>query len=493
MCAAEDESASPRAADDPRSKSPNLPRRRFTSNVVGPIFLFTDILCLAVAAASAVILYDWIIGVRLIVSVHIFAFAVTAAAFIMMRSSRRTYQRTLLELTHGDPEAALDAVLCTLFASALVWQFGMIDSYSRGVNLLFLASLLVCLFGSRPLLRQLLARLAHGGAIEQRVAFYGADAKSLAMIRHLLAVVHLPHLKVLGVADDRPKLADLGDLRLLGGYAELTKLARDGELDQVIIAAPNIPKARLLEIVEGLSAVSIDVSVVPGDAITLAPDYRVHLLGSVPVLTLWQRPFRDINHFVKRGEDVLIAGFALVVLAPVLATAALLVRATSRGPALFVQPRIGFNNEVINVLKLRTMYADQSDVGARATTTRDDPRVTPIGRIFRKLSIDELPQLLNVLKGDMSLVGPRPHALEMKVGDKYYQEAVRGYAGRHRVKPGITGLAQVKGLRGEIRTIGRAKKRVELDEQYIDQWSIWLDLRILLLTVRAVVFDHDAY
>jgi lipopolysaccharide/colanic/teichoic acid biosynthesis glycosyltransferase len=160
---------------------------------------------------------------------------------------------------------------------------------------------------------------------------------------------------------------------------------------------------------------------------------------------------------------------------------------------LFVQPRVGFNNEIIHVLKFRTMFADQSDLGARETTTRDDPRVTPVGRILRKLSVDELPQLINVIRGDMSLVGPRPHALEMRVGDRYYQDAVRGYAGRHRVRPGITGLAQVKGLRGEIRTVERAKRRVDFDKEYIDRWSLWLDLHIMLATVRAVFFDRDAY
>jgi lipopolysaccharide/colanic/teichoic acid biosynthesis glycosyltransferase len=139
------------------------------------------------------------------------------------------------------------------------------------------------------------------------------------------------------------------------------------------------------------------------------------------------------------------------------------------------------------------MYADCSDVLAEQTTTTDDPRVTTIGRWLRRLSLDELPQLFNVIRGDMSLVGPRPHATHMKVGDRFYQDAVRGYAGRHRVKPGITGLAQVKGVRGEIRTIERARLRVELDTQYIDNWSVWLDLGILLATVRAVVWDRDAY
>ena len=158
-----------------------------------------------------------------------------------------------------------------------------------------------------------------------------------------------------------------------------------------------------------------------------------------------------------------------------------------------MQPRIGFNNELIRVLKFRTMYADHTDLRAEQTTTVDDPRVTPIGRWLRKLSLDELPQLFNVIQGQMSLVGPRPHATHMKVGDRYYQDTVRGYAGRHRVKPGITGLAQVNGVRGEIRTIERAKLRVELDTKYIDNWSVWLDLSILAATFRAVVWDRDAY
>ena len=159
-----------------------------------------------------------------------------------------------------------------------------------------------------------------------------------------------------------------------------------------------------------------------------------------------------------------------------------------------MQPRIGFNNELIRVLKFRTMYADRTDFGGEQTTTvgrsaghaRSD-------RFFDKLSLDELPQLFNVIGGDMSLVGPRPHATHMKVGDRYYQDAVRGYAGRHRVKPGITGLAQVNGVRGEIRTIQRAKLRVELDTKYIDKWSVWLDMWILVATFRAVVWDRDAY
>jgi Undecaprenyl-phosphate glucose phosphotransferase len=469
------------------------PQMRFTSNIVGPIILLTDIACLVLSIPMALIAYKILVGERVIYSVHAFALAILTATFLLIRSSRRAYRRTLVDLMHEEGDALVDATVASLLASALVWQFGMIDTYSRGVSLLYLVSLLLCLAVSRPLIRVALTRMAARGAIEQRIAFYGADPQSVAMIRQLLNSLDLPHLRFVGVADDRPKIESLDDLQLIGGYDDLAELARRGEVDQVLISVPNLPARRLHEIVDGLSAVSVDVSLIPPEAIELAPDYRVHLLGSLPVLNLWQRPFRDINQLVKRGEDLLFGGAGLVFLAPIMALAALLIRLTSAGPILFVQPRVGFNNEVINVFKFRTMYADQSDVGARETTTRDDPRVTPVGRILRKLSVDELPQLFNVIRGDMSLVGPRPHALEMRVGDRYYQDAVRGYAGRHRVRPGITGLAQVKGLRGEIRTVERAKRRVELDKEYIDRWSMWLDIYILIATVRAVLFDRDAY
>ncbi len=160
---------------------------------------------------------------------------------------------------------------------------------------------------------------------------------------------------------------------------------------------------------------------------------------------------------------------------------------------LFRQKRFGFNNLDIEVLKFRSMYVDRQDASGAERTTRGDTRVTVVGRLIRRTSIDELPQLINVLRGEMSIVGPRPHATAMRVGDAYYHDAVRGYAARHRVKPGMTGLAQVRGLRGEIDTIERAKKRVEYDIYYIENWSPLLDLRIILETIVSLIWDRHAY
>jgi len=468
-------------------------RARFTSNIAGPIFFLADVLCILLAVPIALLAYKLLLGDRNQPQEHVYALCAAAGTYLLIRISRHAYRRTLVNLFDHEADTVIDALASVLIASALVWQFGLIESFSRGITILYLIAFSICLLASRPVVRRMVRHLAGSGAIEQRIVFYGADPDSIAMIRKVIEATDLPHLRFLGVADDRPRVKSIDGLPLIGGLDDVLALARRGDLDQVLFCVPNLPRQRLQDIIEELSNVSVDVAVVPAEAIHLAPDYRVHLLGQLPVLTLWQRPFRDMNGVVKRGEDLLIAGTAIALLSPVLLVTALLVRLSSPGPIFFVQPRIGFNNELIRVLKFRTMYADRSDLNAEQTTTADDPRITPIGRTLRRFSLDELPQLFNVIRGDMSLVGPRPHATHMKVGDRYYQDAVRGYAGRHRVKPGISGLAQVKGVRGEIRTIERAKKRVELDTQYIENWSLWLDLGILASTFRAVIWDKDAY
>ena len=465
---------------------------RFTSNVVGSLFLVTDIVCFAVSAPITLAAYSFLRGLRFAVPVHITAFILMLGSFLLIRTSRQAYRRSLLDLKDSS-DTTFDAVISSLIASALIWQAGLVDDYSRGISILFTVSVVLCLSLSRPLLNRLITRLAQRGQIEQRIAFYGADPESVALSKQLLESLHFPHLRFVGIADDRARFTPIADLPMLGDLRHLCEMARRGELDQVLISGAKFSPKRLEQIVEGLSEVAVDVSLIPPQAVELAPNYRVNLLGTVPVLTLWQRPFRDMDQVVKRAEDLVLSSIALIVLSPLLLLTALLVRLSGPGPILFVQPRVGFNNETIDVFKFRTMYTHMSDVGARKTTTRDDPRVTAVGRILRRFSIDELPQLYNVLLGSMSLVGPRPHGTEMMVGDRFYHDAVRGYAGRHRVKPGITGYAQVKGLRGEVRTIERAKRRIELDKHYVDHWSFWLDMWILFSTVRAVLFDSDAY
>ena len=196
---------------------------------------------------------------------------------------------------------------------------------------------------------------------------------------------------------------------------------------------------------------------------------------------------------LKEIEDRTLAALALIFIAPLLITIAALIKLDSPGPILFRQKRYGFNDRLIEVLKFRTMHHDASDLNAEQLTRRNDPRVTRVGAFLRRTSLDELPQLFNVLRGDMSIVGPRPHALRAKAAGVLYPEAVRNYSARHRVKPGITGWAQVNGWRGETETLEQIAKRVEHDLFYIENWSIALDVKIILRTMIGGFTGRYAY
>ena len=220
-------------------------------------------------------------------------------------------------------------------------------------------------------------------------------------------------------------------------------------------------------------------------------DKTYSYVGDLPVFEMADRPISDWNLVFKWVFDKLVALFALVVLSPVMIGTAIAVKATSKGPVLFKQNRHGFNNELIAVYKFRSMYTDMSDAKASTLVTRNDPRVTPVGRIIRKTSIDELPQLFNVLKGELSIVGPRPHALEAKAANRLYHDAVHGYFARHKVKPGITGWAQINGWRGETDTVDKLMARVDHDLYYIENWSILLDLYILVMTPISLFTKNE--
>jgi polysaccharide biosynthesis protein PslA len=239
--------------------------------------------------------------------------------------------------------------------------------------------------------------------------------------------------------------------------------------------------------VADLAAADIDVSlwIETGGEIRS----RAGLSTEIPVVKLIERPLKGWRGVAKWSEDKVLAAFLILATAPLMFFIAMLIKIDSRGPVLFIQDRFGLNNSVIRVFKFRTMHAELSDPTGKQRTVRNDPRVTPVGRVLRWLSFDELPQLLNVLRGDMSVVGPRAHALQMMAGERSYWEAVPAYRHRHRVKPGITGWAQINGLRGEVDTLEKARARLAHDLYYIDNWSLWLDLKILIRTVTLLTSE----
>jgi Undecaprenyl-phosphate glucose phosphotransferase len=265
-----------------------------------------------------------------------------------------------------------------------------------------------------------------------------------------------------------------------------------GEADLVIIALPEAASRRIAGIMRRMSGMAVDIRLAPDTARFYRPDARVSSIGGLPFLHLSDKPLAGLAALAKRAEDLALGLPLLCLAAPLMLLVALAIRLDSPGPVLFIQPRLGFNNRIIRVRKFRTMHGQAEDERGCRQAVRGDPRVTRLGRFLRRTSLDELPQLLNVVGGSMSLVGPRPHALGTAAAGLPFEAAAADYEARHRVKPGITGWAQVRGWRGETDTVEKLRHRVEHDLHYIAHWSLWFDLRILVLTVSAV-FRGEAY
>lgn len=274
------------------------------------------------------------------------------------------------------------------------------------------------------------------------------------------------------------------------GIQDLIALAQLFRIDEVLVAVSGQGGAELSSALRRLGTIPTNVRICPWVAELGVPVRDVGLFMQSAMLTIYRRPFTSWSRVVKRAEDLILGTIMTVLLGPIMLLLALAVRLDSPGPALFRQQRLGFNNNIIVVYKFRTMKHVRAPETAVPQAQRGDPRVTRLGRFLRRSSLDELPQLLNVLKGDMSLVGPRPHAL---AHNEQYAELIDDYLGRHRVQPGITGWAQVNGLRGETDTLDKMQRRVEFDLTYIDNWSVLMDLRIILLTGLSLVFDRDVY
>jgi Undecaprenyl-phosphate glucose phosphotransferase len=216
-------------------------------------------------------------------------------------------------------------------------------------------------------------------------------------------------------------------------------------------------------------------------------------VGNIPLVDVFDKPLSDWGQVAKFLEDRIISLLALTLVSPIMLLIALAIKLDSKGPVFFKQKRYGFNNELIEVYKFRSMYTDRTDANANKLVSKNDSRVTRVGRFIRKTSLDELPQLINVLRGELSLVGPRPHATHAKAADALYTDVVEGYFARHKVKPGITGWAQINGWRGETDTEEKIQRRVEHDLYYIENWSLFFDLYILARTPIALLKTENAY
>ncbi len=281
-----------------------------------------------------------------------------------------------------------------------------------------------------------------------------------------------------------------GNGSAIASIDRLEETIKQYDIRRVYLALPMKQADLIQPLFVRLAELNIDVIWAPDIFSVDLLNHSVRELGGAPVISLSETPLVGSNKFIKAVMDFSIALVALIVLSPVMLVTALIIKVTSPGPVIFTQLRHGWDGEVIKIYKFRSMVVHEEPNGVATQATRDDPRVTPIGRFIRKSSIDELPQLFNVLNGTMSIVGPRPHPISL---NDYYSDKIGSYMARHRVKPGLTGLAQVSGFRGETRDIKDMEGRIQHDLAYINNWSPWLDIQIMLRTLFVLVRSQNAY
>ena len=359
----------------------------------------------------------------------------------------------------------------------------------------FFAVGLAALVIERLCLRAMVRGWAREGRLDRRTIVVGADQTGEKLVE-ALKVQEDSDIHMLGVFDDRNDdraMDTCGGSPKLGKVDDIVEFARRTRVDLVLFALPISAETRILDMLKKLWVLPVDIRL---SAHTNKLRFRPRsysYIGAVPFLDIFDKPIADWDSLVKRSFDIFFAGLALLLLSPVLIATAVAIKLDSKGPVLFRQKRYGFNNEVVDVFKFRSMYAEKCDYEAKIAVTKGDPRVTKVGRFIRKTSIDELPQLFNVLIGNLSLVGPRPHAVGSNTADKLWESVVDGYFARHKVKPGVTGWAQINGWRGEVDTPEKLRRRVEHDLYYIENWSPLLDLQILVRTPLALVNTENAY
>jgi Undecaprenyl-phosphate glucose phosphotransferase len=358
--------------------------------------------------------------------------------------------------------------------SQLVWSFFLV------LNVLFT-------YASREAVRELLERRWRAGIGLKRILIAGAGDLGRMVADRILQHRELGY-QVVGFLDDRAGGDHIGyrGLPLLGTLDEVAEIAQRERVDHLYVALPLEEHARLLNLMEITSRECIDVKVVPDLLQFIALRARLEDLDGLPIINVNDVPLQGLNSWIKRAIDVALSGAAVLVMAIPLGIIAALVKLTSPGPVFYRQERMGLDGKAFNVYKFRSMYVGAEDATGPIWARQDDPRATPVGRWLRRLDLDELPQFLNVLRGDMSIVGPRP---ERPFFVEQFKHRIPQYMLRHKVKAGITGWAQVNGWRGNT----SLEKRIEYDLYYIENWSVTLDLKIMWLTLLRGLFQRAAY
>ena len=424
---------------------------------------------------------------------HVLAVIVALLALLLMPHSPRSGSAQIFSgpLTLAVRVFTRWTILLGLLL-AIGYSVKFSEEYSRRVVLTWAVLTPTLIIGATLMLDFVMRRLLADPLNARKVVFAGCNEVSFALAKHFSRSPELC-MSVDGFFDDRcvNRLTanGIGSTSLLGKLSALSSYVKERRVQAIFIALPVRHIERVTKLLEELRDTTASIYYLPDICIADLIQAHSGSINGIPVISMCETPFSGSRGISKRVTDILIASLILLLALPLLIMIAIAIRVTSSGPVIFKQRRYGLNGEEFIVYKFRTMRALE-DGAQIVQATRNDPRTTTVGRVLRRYSLDELPQLINVLQGRMSVVGPRPHAV---AHNEMYRKLIKGYMLRHKVRPGITGLAQVNGLRGETRSVEQMEARVQYDLEYLRNWSIGLDLKILAKTMTCVLHDSRAY
>jgi len=481
-------------AADPGAPAP--PPRDVDGFVVSPslvsgMVLFVDAIAIMASAAVSFAIFCQFTEY----SFGYYTFAAIFVCFVTLALFNRAelYAPDAIMRPVGRSDAFIIGLLTAfLFFLTVAFSLKVSEVYSRLWMYGFAGGSLVTIVTLRLAVYRLLHTLSRQRLIGRALVVLGSGEQARQFVERMDRVkpyfTEMRGVYTLAPGDDGPTI---GAYPVKGAMNDLVQAARRGDIDDVVVAMPWNANRVMTEAVETLKELPINVYIssdLAGFHLQFRPAFGT--FENLPMFEVVQRPISGWSQLLKLIEDYVITSALLVLASPLLLATAIAIKLDSKGPVFFKQKRLGFNNQVFAIYKFRSMYVHEPPEGRTEQAKRDDPRITRVGRFIRRTSIDELPQLLNVLNGTMSLVGPRPHALDH---NESFAHSVRGYFARHKVKPGITGWAQVNGFRGETDSLDKIKGRVERDVFYAENWSLLFDLRILVMTALVVLFQKNAH
>ena len=372
----------------------------------------------------------------------------------------------------------------------LGYATGHLGSFDRDVLLTWWWVALVSLLGAHFLLRATAPAIRELQGPARRAVLAGMNEQGVELARRLEEDLYVD-IRLSGFFDDRARerRTHSDEYPLLGKISDLPEYVKKNHIDVIYLSLPMASQQRILSLLDALRDTTCSIYFVPDTFVTDLIQGRMDSVGGIPVVAVCETPFTGFNRVLKRGTDVVLSILILALIFPLLVLIAIGIKLTSAGPVIFRQRRYGLDGNEITVYKFRTMVT-MDDGDAVQQARKEDPRVTRLGAVLRRMSLDELPQFINVLQGRMSIVGPRPHAV---AHNEMYRKLIKGYMLRHKVPPGITGWAQIHGYRGETETLGKMKARVDYDLDYLRNWSLRLDLYIIAKTVWVVLKGNNAH